>query len=261
MVDVSKRRRQPKGVPGAGRFAREEKTSMADDLGVPEPAGEYSTGGMSPLRTVKGLSRLLYRMGRTFDNLTTGRLDTEEFLRTGNPQVVASRSDFNLLCDLMDASKFILNTDYSEPLTVEWVEGINARLTRSAAMWPGRLRDDTVPVGVRTRYGVWEPPTPTLGGIEECLQQADREADDMLAAAGLFAGLARMQPFGDGNKRTAMLAANGLLIQRDSPRMLAVPVEDGDRQVFAGKLGYWYMFGRADVVGWLADWNLRNPAD
>lgn len=44
---------------------------------------ERRAGERSPLRTARGLARLLYCMGRTFDNLTTSRLGTEEFLRTG----------------------------------------------------------------------------------------------------------------------------------------------------------------------------------
>ena len=67
-MDVSKRRRKPKGTPQGGRFDRE--MDMADDLDLVQ---ENETGGANPLRTVKGLARLLYRMGRTFDNLNTAR--------------------------------------------------------------------------------------------------------------------------------------------------------------------------------------------
>lgn len=56
-----------------------------------------------------------------------------------------------------------------------------------------------------------------------------------------------------------MLAANGLLIKRDSPYMLAVPVEGHDRDVFVRGLGRWYVHGDDEVVGWLAEWNLTNP--
>ena len=58
---------------------------------------------------------------------------------------------------------------------------------------------------------------------------------------------------------TAMLAANGLLIKRDSAYMLAVPVEGHDRDVFVRGLGRWYVHGDDEVVGWLAEWNLTNP--
>lgn len=57
------------------------------------------TRGLSKNRTrvgiasVKRLSALLYRMGRTFDALDTDRISTEEFLRTGDPVVLASKSN------------------------------------------------------------------------------------------------------------------------------------------------------------------------
>ncbi len=45
--------------------------------------------------------------------------------------------------------------------------------------------------------------------------------------------------------------------------MLAVPVErtwqGGARRRF--ELSLRYMFGEGEVVGWLAEWNLTNPAD
>ena len=75
------------------------------------------------------------------------------------------------------------------------------------------------------------------------MEQAESSESNVFAASRLFARLARMQPFGDGNKRTAMLAANGLLIKRDSPYMLAVPVEGHDRDVFVRGLGRWYVHG------------------
>ena len=48
-MDVSKRRRKPKGTPQGGRFDRE--MDMADDLDLVQ---ENETGGANPLPTVKG---------------------------------------------------------------------------------------------------------------------------------------------------------------------------------------------------------------
>lgn len=114
---------------------------------------------------------------------------------------------------------------------------------------------------MKTAYGDWLPEPADPSEVDEAVRQADGAESNVFAASRPFARLARMQPFGDGNKRTALLAANGLPVRRDGPYMLAVPVEGRDREVFVDALSRWYMFGEDEVVGWLAEWNLTNPAD
>ena len=188
-MDVSKRRRKPKGTPQGGRFDRE--MDMADDLDLVQ---ENETGGANPLRTVKGLARLLYRMGRTFDNLNTSQLNTEEFLRTGNTAVLTSKPDRDLLVDLRNASAFVLDTTPDTVLDSEWVRAINARLTLTAAMKPGVLRVDGEPVWVDTMSGRYSPGTPDPTELEDIMEQAESSESNVFAASRLFARLARMQP-------------------------------------------------------------------
>ncbi|WEV64628.1 Fic family protein [Bifidobacterium sp. ESL0732] len=236
----------------------------------------------SPLMTTKGLAGLLYRMGRTFDGLNTSRMATEEFLRTGNPNVVGSRNDYALLCDLKDASSYVIEYDYStRPMDLAWFTGINAKMTRTAAMEPGVLRT-AENVIVSTRRGTYTPPVPSAAAIEQELRlvSADDTANELGTgsnaatsnsvnvaatptgnpqplerASHLFATLAKMQPFGDGNKRTALLAANGLLLKLHSSAVLAVPVEPPDRDTFNDKLSAWYFDNDPSVIDWFANWN------
>lgn len=215
----------------------------------------------NPLLSVKGLARLLYRMGRTFDNLNTTQMATEEFLRTGNPRVLASRSNYDLLCDLRDAAEYTLHQP-DENMSLDWFCGINGSLTRTAALEPGRLRDEHVPVAVSTYRGTYLPDTPDGTQIGSWLAQArDSEGDMLNASSLLFARLARAQPFGDGNKRCALLAANRLLVRTDSPHMLAVPVEDPDRTTFNHLLADWYQDGDNRVVSYLSGWNRAHDMD
>jgi len=51
------------------------------------------------------------------------------------------------------------------------------------------------------------------------------------AAMNLFVQLAKAQPFSDGNKRTALFAANGHLIKHNVGELLTVPVSDTDSSV------------------------------
>ncbi|WEV65239.1 Fic family protein [Bifidobacterium sp. ESL0764] len=229
----------------------------------------------SPLMTTKGLAGLLYRMGRTFDGLNTSRMATEEFLRTGNPNVVGSRNDYALLCDLKDASSYVIEYDYStRPMDLAWFTGINAKMTRTAAMEPGVLRT-AENVIVSTRRGTYTPPVPSAAAIEQELNlvlcndtalpsdtgrsiKIDQDSSALQRASHMFATLAKMQPFGDGNKRTALLAANGLLLKLGSSDVLAVPVELPDRDIFNDQLSAWYLDDNPAVISWLSGWNQSN---
>ncbi|WP_240539393.1 Fic family protein [Bifidobacterium sp. SO1] len=245
-----------KGLPQGTAGTFDGKSGREADSDITPPASQ------SPLRTVKGLARLLYRMGRTFDGLNTSRLATEDFLRTGNPKVIGSRNDYDLLRDLRDASSYVLDTDWNTiRFDLDWFTGINARMTRTAAMQPGVLRDaENVIVG--TKYGTYTPPVPDPKRLTSYLNEAASTGEPPLTAASrLFARLAKAQPFGDGNKRSALLAANGLLIRAGETGMLAVPVEDPDRAMFNDLLGAWYLKNDPTVIDWLAEWNQAHPGD
>lgn len=214
----------------------------------------------SSLHTVKGLARLLYRMGRTFDGLNTSRVATEEFLRTNNPQIIGSRNDYALLCDLRDAARYVLDTDWQTVVfDLDWFRGINRSMSRTAALEPGVIR--TMPnILVNTSVGTYEPPVPNLDELSGMLQDATRhDGPTMERASRLFAQLAKAQPFGDGNKRSALLAANGLLIKEQQSGMIAVPVENPDRDDFNRLLAEWYMHDDPTVITWLLEWNETNP--
>lgn len=152
---------------------------------------ENETGTANPLRTVKGLARLLYRMGRTFDNLTTSQLNTEEFLRTGNPDVLMSKSDEALLTDLKDAATFVLGTGPDTTLDSDWACAINAHLTKTAAMKPGRLRVSGEPVWVDTVYGRYVPGTPEPEELADIMEQAETSTTNVFAANALPSALYR----------------------------------------------------------------------
>ena len=218
--------------------------------------GEY--GSLS----TKQLAGLLYSMGRTFDGLQSTFMATEEFLRTGNPQVVNSKADYNLLLDLRQAADYTLHYDYArEPIDLAYVKSINAQLTRTAAMEPGKLRDERTPVMVSTPLGRYEPPVPDSATIASLIKSTVGGAtgEDILEdAVRLFAGLAKMQPFGDGNKRTALLAGNGLLIAHGDRHPLTVPTSDKDRTWFNRELAAYYLNSNQTIIRHLAKWNRQH---
>ncbi|WP_259465478.1 Fic family protein [Bifidobacterium sp. wkB338] len=212
--------------------------------------------------STKQLAGLLYSMGRTFDGLQSTFMATEEFLRTGNPQVVNSKADYNLLLDLRQAADYTLHYDYArEPIDLAYVKSINAQLTRTAAMEPGKLRDERTPVMVSTPLGRYEPPVPDSATIASLIKSTVGGAtgEDILEdAVRLFAGLAKLQPFGDGNKRTALLAGNGLLIAHGDRHPLTVPTSDKDRTWFNRELAAYYLNSDQTIIRHLAKWNRQH---
>ncbi|MCT8158391.1 Fic family protein [Bifidobacterium polysaccharolyticum] len=211
--------------------------------------------------STKQLAVLLYSMGRTFDGLQSTFMVTEEFLRTGNPQVVNSKADYNLLLDLRQAADYTLHDYAREPIDLAYVKSINAQLTRTAAMEPGKLRDERTPVMVSTPLGRYEPPVPDSATIASLIKSTVGGAtgEDILEdAVRLFAGLAKMQPFGDGNKRTALLAGNGLLIAHGDRHPLTVPTSDKDRTWFNRELAAYYLNSDQTIIRHLAKWNRQH---
>ena len=197
---------------------------------------------------VSDLAAVVYSSGKVFDGLSTGRLDTENFLRSGDLTGITSRSDLALLKDLRDASQFIIDTR-DRPIDAAYVRDVNARLTRSAALHPGRFRRDDDRIGVNTPFGRHEPRAPGDDGVQRILDRASTKPSEHEQALDLFVNLAKAQPFMDGNKRTAIVVANAVLIRLQPPQMLTVPVDEADpARRFTELLARAYLFDEHDGV-------------
>lgn len=197
---------------------------------------EASVGNSSPVRPgaaraieVVDLAGVVYSSGKVFDGLSTGRLDTENFLRSGSLDGVTSRSDLALLEDLRDVAAFIIERGRAgASIDASFVRAVNATITRSGALRPGRFRSSDEQIGVSTRYGRHEPPALDDTSLQHVIEQATDGPDPLENALNLFVDLAKAQPFQDGNKRTALFTANALLIVERTNRLLAIPVDEND---------------------------------
>lgn len=196
---------------------------------------------------ITDLAGAVYSAGKVFDGLATGRLDTENFLRSGSLAGVSSRSDLALLQDLRDVAQFIID-HHEQPIDATYVRAVNAQITRRGALHPGQLRTEDQQIGVHTRHGRHTPPALTEDGLQQLIASLNCE-DVTEHALDLFVELAKAQPFEDGNKRTASLVANSLLI--GGGRMLVVPVDENDPQLsdtFNDLLAKAYLQGEHDAV-------------
>lgn len=91
--------------------------------------------------------------------LSTGRVDTAEFLRTGSTQGVATRFDLALLEDLRDVCQLIIDhASANSGVDADFLRAINRSNSRSGTLNPGVLRCDDQRIGVTTTYGRHEPP-------------------------------------------------------------------------------------------------------
>lgn len=172
------------------------------------------------------LAGVVYSSGKVFDGLSTGRLDTENFLRSGDLGGVSSRADLALLEDLRDVAEFILEHG-AHPVDAAYVRAVNARIIRSGAIHPGRLRTQEQIV-VRTRHGRHLPEAITDAELQRLVDTATGGDDPVENALDLLVDLAKAQPFEDGNKRTALFVANSLLIGAGTNVLLTIPVDETD---------------------------------
>ncbi|WP_026819990.1 Fic family protein [Arthrobacter castelli] len=199
---------------------------------------------------ITDLAGVVYSSGKVFDGLRTGRLDTENFLRSGSLEGVTSRSDLALLQDMRDVAQFVVNYG-NQPIDARFVCEVNAQLTRSAAIEPGKLRAADPPIGVNTRHGRHDPKALTDAGLQQIIDGSLAAGDPDENALDLFVDLAKAQPFQDGNKRTALFVANARLLGARNNRMLTIPVDENDPSVadrFNDLLARAYMFDEHDSV-------------
>lgn len=169
----------------------------------------------------------MFSAGKVFDGLTTSRLDTENFLRSGSLGGITSRSDIALLEDLRDVAQFVID-HRRQPINAAFVCAVNAQITRSGALHPGQLRTQDQQIGVQTRYSRHTPEAMSAVSLQQLLDDTLRGTDARENALDLFVNLAKAQPFEDGNKRSALFVANNLLISATTGALLTIPVDEND---------------------------------
>lgn len=187
---------------------------------------------------------VVFTAGKDFENLRCDHQSTHTFITTGDTTGITSRADLELLCDLRDATDALIAFHTSgTPLTPEVIITINKAMTRWGALHPGQLRREHDIFGVPTRFGDHRPPAADENTLQTIIDSVSALSPSA-AAANLFVALARAQPFGDGNKRTALLAANLLVLPQG--QVLTVPFREDDPTVsdrFNELLARAYIFG------------------
>ncbi|WP_203640554.1 Fic family protein [Levilactobacillus andaensis] len=193
----------------------------------------------------QNLAQLIYTTGK-FENLSTSLTDTICILNN-EPAPAATPRDIATIISLNHAFQSILAQKL--PLIYPDIFVLNQDINNSRPS-SGQLRTNDVTVALTN--DVWLPPLPDP-------QRTPRELTNILTgsttttekALNLNLYLSRWQLFMDGNKRTAIVAANALMIQAGAG-LLAIP--ENKMHWYRSQLQKYYRSGRdASLKQWLYD--------
>lgn len=197
-------------LPQVSIFTEEEKAS----LNAAQRKYEANIASLSENGYRKEMERLGVDLswkssqieGNTYTLLETERLLNEKITASGKTQEEAI-----MLLNHKDALKFVLeNPGYMNALTINRIEDIHAILTKELAVDKG-LRHRRVGI-IGTRY----VPLDNKFQIEDAMRDAcdliNGKTDWFEKALLAILLLSYIQPFSDGNKRTARITGNALLL-------------------------------------------------
>lgn len=129
-------------------------------------------------------------------------------------------NDINTVVNLKYAWEFMIdNIEY--PLDFRFVSQVNKIIGNNDLIFnSGKIRNTDVSMGGTT----WKPKLPNKEEIEEQINIINGMENIIDRAMTMMLYLMRTQPFYDGNKRTAMMAANQIMIQ-NGKGIISVSIE------------------------------------
>lgn len=171
--------------------------------------------------------------------------DTREIFE-GRTVKGLSVDDTVAINNLKHGWQFVFDT-IDVPVDLSYIRQVNQLVGAGIVFDSGNLRMADVSIG-GTR---WKPEIPDYDTVKERVAQICATGAGEERALEMFSFLCRSQLFNDGNKRTAQLVANKMLIA-DGAGILAIPVEEKRR--FEELLIDFYESGdRAALCGFLSE--------
>ncbi len=129
-------------------------------------------------------------------------------------------NDINTVVNLKYAWEFMIdNIEY--PLDFRFVSQVNKIIGNNDLIFnSGKIRNTDVSMGGTT----WKPKLPNKEEIEEQINIINGMENIIDRAMTMMLYLMRTQPFYDGNKRTAMMVANQIMVQ-NGKGIISIPLE------------------------------------
>lgn len=142
---------------------------------------------------------------------TYSLLETERLLRESKTADGKSKEDAIMLLNHKDALRFILaNPDYLKNLTVSHIEDIHSLLTKDLSVDKG-IRHRRVGI-IGTKYHPLDNEFQIREAMNDMCNLVNSKEDVFDKALLALLILSYIQAFSDGNKRTARITSNALLI-------------------------------------------------
>lgn len=171
--------------------------------------------------------------------------DTQEIFE-GRSAAGMAVNDIVTVNNIKHAWQFLLD-NAAHPIDWQYVSQYNRIIGEGLVRDAGKLRT----YGVRIGGTEWPPELPTMNSSQNNVASLMRQDDPVNRALGLFGAISRGQWFPDGNKRTALMAANHELIhagigilsiqpshKKDFTTLLLDYYESGDYQTLRNWLSH-----------------------
>lgn len=141
-------------------------------------------------------------------------LETERLLRESKTAEGKSKEEAVMLLNHKDALNFVLdNPDYLKELTVSHIEDIHQLLTKDLSIDKGLRRHRVGITG--TNYHPLDNEFQIREAMREACELINSKSNIFEKALLTLVLLSYIQPFSDGNKRTARITSNAILIAND----------------------------------------------
>lgn len=141
-------------------------------------------------------------------------LETERLLRESKTAEGKSKEEAVMLLNHKDALSFVLDTpDYLKELTVSHIEDIHQLLTKDLSIDKGLRRHRVGITG--TNYHPLDNEFQIREAMREACELINSKSNIFEKALLTLVLLSYIQPFSDGNKRTARITSNAILIAND----------------------------------------------
>lgn len=141
-------------------------------------------------------------------------LETERLLRESKTAEGKSKEEAVMLLNHKDALSFVLdNPDNLKELTVSHIEGIHQLLTKDLSIDKGLRRHRVGITG--TNYHPLDNEFQIREAMRDACELINSKSNIFEKALLTLVLLSYIQPFSDGNKRTARITSNAILIAND----------------------------------------------
>lgn len=141
-------------------------------------------------------------------------LETERLLRESKTAEGKTREEAVMLLNHKDALSFVLdNPDYLKDLTVSHIEDIHQLLTKELSIDKGLRRHRVGITG--TNYHPLDNEFQIREAMRDACELINSKSNIFEKALLTLILLSYIQPFSDGNKRTARITSNAILIAND----------------------------------------------